>query len=158
MTVGENLKVILNHKQMTIRDLSKKSGVSTNTIYGISSRDRKNITPEVNKKLSEALELSVTLNDMDNAYDYIAKETISDVKRHIFDEVIAYSNLSETDKKQLLEKFNLKIQYEADFDIKRDMVKLFSSLNEKGQAKAIEQIELLARIPEYQADNMTWEK
>jgi hypothetical protein len=38
------------------------------------------------------------------------------------------------------------------------MVKLFSSLNEKGQAKAIEQLELLARIPEYQADNMIGKK
>jgi transcriptional regulator with XRE-family HTH domain len=36
--------------------------------------------------------------------------------------------------------------------IKPEMIKLFSSLNEKGQSKAIEQIEMLAKIPEYQAD------
>jgi transcriptional regulator with XRE-family HTH domain len=37
--------------------------------------------------------------------------------------------------------------------IKSDMIKYYSSLNEKGQKKALEQIEMLSKIPEYQADN-----
>jgi transcriptional regulator with XRE-family HTH domain len=65
MTIGEKLKYILMITNMSAKELSQKSGVSLNTIYGITCRNRKNITPEIDKKLSLALDLPCLLSSLD---------------------------------------------------------------------------------------------
>lgn len=145
-TIGKTIAKYRKQKNLTQKELAKKCECATGTIQQYELGKRK-VSIEKLKIIANALEVDTQTLIQDN--------TMSAINKAIFDEVSAYSKLSETDKKQLLEKFNLKKQFEDDFstDIEHDMIKLFSSLNEKGQTKAIEQIELLAKIPEYQADN-----
>lgn len=57
MAVGTNLKQILKAKGMTIKQLAEVSGVSVNTIYGITRKDSSNVHKGTLEKLANALEL-----------------------------------------------------------------------------------------------------
>lgn len=59
MGIGKNIKIITGFKGMTLVELSKKSGVSLNTIYRITKDDPKSITMRTLGKLAEALEVSM---------------------------------------------------------------------------------------------------
>ena len=55
MGVGIQLKTILRGKGLTIKELSRQSGVSLNTLYSITKRDSDRIDPVIRKQLAQAL-------------------------------------------------------------------------------------------------------
>lgn len=59
MGLGTNLKKILKDKNLTIKELSKKSGVSINTLYSITKRDNDMSRYDIVKKIASALDVTV---------------------------------------------------------------------------------------------------
>ena len=57
MGVGIRIKKILREKNMTIKELSDKSGVSLNTLYSITKRDSKRIDNIILQKICAALDI-----------------------------------------------------------------------------------------------------
>ena len=57
MGVGTRLKQILNDKNVTIKELSLMSGVSINTLYGITKRDNSTIKRDILIPISDVLGL-----------------------------------------------------------------------------------------------------
>ena len=51
MALGVNLKEILKQKNMTIKDLSKETGISVNTLYSITKRDGRMARFDIIKKI-----------------------------------------------------------------------------------------------------------
>lgn len=59
MGLGTNLKKILKERNMTIKELSKLSGISINTLYSITKRDSNMARYDIVKKISNVLNISV---------------------------------------------------------------------------------------------------
>lgn len=55
MGVGTTLKELLKERNMTAKELSKETGISVNTIYGIFQRDNDSIKPEFLFKIASVL-------------------------------------------------------------------------------------------------------
>jgi transcriptional regulator with XRE-family HTH domain len=252
MAIGTNLKALLKSKNMTVKELSERSGVSVNTLYGIIQRDNLTIKPEIDMKLSDTLgipslvrtyskhysivsiilDASHILLDDTSLYSSFEEAIINDCKEHsavlyseiqeLKDDICIDKKLSiiylcepnyesmilemlvrvfkqnpdieqsvckyglsnyEVDIERLLEESNDSSQNEYFLDLIVKNVRTVKhpaneytntsippythasftrhyklnnailKLNDKGIAKAIEQIELLAQIPKYQADN-----
>lgn len=58
MGIGNNIKIITGFKGMTLVELSKKSGVSLNTIHSLTRDDPDNATIRTIDKLAAALEVN----------------------------------------------------------------------------------------------------
>lgn len=58
MGIGINLKRILAERKMTIKELSKRSGIPINTLYSITKRDSENISSAILTKLANELDVS----------------------------------------------------------------------------------------------------
>ena len=58
MGIGKNIKIITGFKGMTLVELSKKSGVSLNTIHMLTRDDPDNATMRTIDKLAAALEVN----------------------------------------------------------------------------------------------------
>ncbi len=71
MGFGINLKKILKEKGLTIKELAEISGVSINTLYSITKRDTEIPTPEIIKKIANALNIKesdlLTYEDLNQA-------------------------------------------------------------------------------------------
>lgn len=59
MGIGINLKQILKEKKLTVRELSKRSGVSENTLYAIIKRDNKKIDSFILGQLVSSLNIDI---------------------------------------------------------------------------------------------------
>lgn len=59
MGMGQTLKRILHDKNMTIKQLSEVTGISTNTLYSITKRDTVNVRTEIIEKIAKALDVPV---------------------------------------------------------------------------------------------------
>ena len=135
MALGTNLKEILKQKNMSIKDLSKKTGISLNTLYSITKRDGRMARFDIIKKICETLEITESeLLGFDVKPDGLitTKGTQQDI----------VSFFSGVDKLVETAMDPLRYEYLSNFD----------KLNDKGKEKAIEQVELLTKIPEYKKD------
>lgn len=57
MAIGNKLKKTLEQKKLTVTQLSRDSGVSKNTIYGIIKRDNQTLSPNVAVKIAKTLRI-----------------------------------------------------------------------------------------------------
>lgn len=162
MGLGTNLKRLLKDKNMTIKELSSISGVSLNTLYSITKRDNNMSRYDIVKKIASSL--NVTVEELTG---YKIDESRTNIKNARLFEVIKNDNKQTTDTVTALKKLTYSI-YEKDnpeltesfaetllskVDDKTIQINnLFVQLNEKGQDKAVEQVELLTKIPEYRKD------
>ena len=160
MGLGTNLKKLLKDKGMTIKELSEISGVSVNTLYSITKRDSLMSRYDIIKKIAYALEVSTetltgqkideSQTTLKNArlYEVIKKEEEAprsiDIKK--LNEAL---NISD-DPKFNPELMNIITDIANENLKKEELNKMFDDLNETGQDKAVEQVEMLTKIPEYQ--------
>lgn len=61
MGVGTKIKAILKEQKKTIKQLAEESGVPVNTLYSITKRDSEEVTYPVLKKVSEALNVPISM-------------------------------------------------------------------------------------------------
>lgn len=81
MGIGRNLKHELKEIDMTVAELSRKSGISTNTLYAIIRRDSTKVDSTILKKICEASGIPI-YDLLDNPlseedfpyYDYLCAE------------------------------------------------------------------------------------
>ena len=107
MGIGKNLKELLKEKNLSIKELSKLSGVSVNTLYSITKRDPKAINIETVEKIASALKMDVSylysylVIDSDNLDRYYDPKTNTiDLGNYIDDAVSGLHdvNLNEEQK------------------------------------------------------------
>ena len=60
MGFGQKLKTILADRNLTLKELSRLSGVSINTLYSITKRDSATIDPQNAAKIAAALDIPVS--------------------------------------------------------------------------------------------------
>lgn len=125
-TLAKNLKYYRKLRKMTQRQLADAVGISEMSIRRYESTGADNREPLIQTiiKLSKALNVSVQ--------DLISPKILISIKDSDSDEIKE-------------EKNNLAFLNRMDF--------FYSMLNDSGQIKAIEQVELLTKIPEYQKDS-----
>lgn len=144
MTFGERVKKIREEKGLSQRQLGERMGVKQQTI---AQYERALNTPKLEtvRRLASALKVPLSAldpilyeHDIINLFSGVAsiKEVNNTADITIDNEMILFTEpeksvLRPTDQK-LLESFN--------------------QLNETGQEKAVEQVELLTKIPEYRKD------
>ncbi len=130
MTIGEKIKKNRQEAGLTQKQLGEALGVSQQQIAQYESGKR---TPKVDTlvRIARALNTSI-VSLFDNTVWNIPTENIGELKKAL-----------ESDSKSLHEiKENTLILY-------------FKQLNDAGQEKAIENIQLLTKIPEYQVSTAT---
>ena len=128
MTIGDNIKKIRTDKNITQKQLADRINVSAAAISQFEKSDSLRI--DTLQKIAEALEVELS-NLIAPYYSEILQRTQDKAKEAI--NLISRSELSE----------------ECIINNSDRMNEVFDVLNDTGQEKAIEQVELLAKIPEY---------
>ena len=86
MGFGNRLKEILKEKDMTIKELAEKSGISINTLYSITKRDTQIPTPDIIRKIAIALGIDedrlLTMEDITQQIHATLQE-INDAERNL---------------------------------------------------------------------------
>lgn len=147
MSFSENLKRIRTERGISQQELAKKVGVSQTAIYQWEKGTR---TPKVDAiaKLASVLDvppvqLFITKENGENVIDLtIAGMSDKDIENYL--NVILPEYMEECRKERELY---------TSIDNKNSMLEKMDLLNEAGQERALEQVELLTKIPEYRKDN-----
>ncbi|MBD5460967.1 MAG: helix-turn-helix transcriptional regulator [Lachnospiraceae bacterium] len=146
MTIGENIKKIRKEKRLTQKQLGKKCGIDEANI-------RKYELGKQNPKIETIQKIAMALGV---AWSTLLEDTTQEVQ----------NELVKADLKNMIENliFNIPdiqnrngvadIEMEA-IEKRSNYISLYDKLNLIGQVKAIEQVELLTKIPEYRRDNKT---
>lgn len=94
MGTGLLLKTMLRDRNMTIKSLAEKTGISINTLYSITKRDSGNVDPVILQRIASAL--GVSTDDLISAKSADPAIDMADVDIAFYG---AYSELSEDDQK-----------------------------------------------------------
>ena len=124
MTIGENIKKLRNEKKVTQKQLGKMTGIAEITIRQYEAGKYK---PKLENIRKIASALGVYMNEL----------------------IVDWSQYSAEDFGKDLEGSDT---FKNRDDKEEQMQDLFFLLNEQGQDKALEQVELLTKIPEYKAE------
>lgn len=122
MGVGFRIKEILNNKNMTIKELSKLTGISINTLYAITKRDSSSINPVTLQKISLALDISI---------DQLTGITFSE-RFNIPEPGSAYDDFGTPDDKAHI-----------------SIIDNLNKLNDTGKQEAVKRVEELTHIEKY---------
>lgn len=164
MALGVNLKEILKQKNMTIKDLSKKTGISVNTLYSITKRDGRMARFDIIKKICEALDVteSELLGFDVQPEDYATKNAREHLRvfevHHNSDLRNGYISSEPSGyNPDLIRRISAVVESRmVDEGIAEEkqieLLYHFDILNSVGQQKAIEQVEMLTKIPEYRTE------
>lgn len=140
MGIGMNFKNILNNKNMTVQYVSRKTGISPNTLYGIIKRDNETVKPDILEKLSKALDVQI--------WELLGLE-----KSKAIDKAWTYKEFGDMysdEKEKEMDKAILKSFQEKDRTER--LLKAYNKLNVAGKKEAIKRIEELCLIAHYQSD------
>lgn len=136
---------------LTQEELAAQIGVKRSII---SKYETGSVEPSLSqlKKIATALDVSVVeLLSEDYEWKYLEQEQIADdIKQDMMDNATSWEEYEEA-KNTKLSDIQIDLVF-ADIEKSRlDKLKIaFSRLNEKGQSIAVERIEELAKIPDYQ--------
>lgn len=154
---SKNIKAARLYRDITQQQLAELCGLATGTIqqYELNKRNPK---IEQVAKIANALDLgySVFSNGEVAFYDFI-DTTSPDRKAQEFNELqLASVHATESAKKSISEAAQEMMRDENPNRLtknERNMIDKMKRLNDTGQNKAVEQVELLTRIPEYRKDS-----
>ena len=133
MALGDKLKQILIERNITVKDFATQIGVPPTTLYSFIKRDSET------GKLDLLVRICIGLNM--NIEDFIGLETFdtpSDFEKR-WKEITQQCNNS-SESITIIHKTSRENQ----------LLDHFKKLNQAGEAKAVEEIELLTKIPDYQ--------
>ena len=85
MGYGASLKKILTNKNMTVIDLSEKTGIPSTTLYSIIKRDSNDISTETLAKICEALGTEATYSLLNENYKATYKVYYDVIHEHMHD-------------------------------------------------------------------------
>lgn len=162
MALGTKLKQILNERGITVKDFAIQIGIPPTTLYSFIKRDSETGKLDLIGKICKGLDIDITEFLDDDLFDAVTspdaeyEEKIIDTK---FESIIKNEKLSDEEKKDMVQDllYQLEIMqnvHENHTEIAGQIIldSLFNRLNHVGQDKAIEQVELLTKVPEYQKE------
>ena len=130
MGIGINLKLALKEYGLTVAELSRKTGISTNTLYAMIRRDNQKIDPEMLRKICDNSEITV-YDLLDDYEDYIVKY------------------LDPSSSKADIEIGDYVLTQIGNDEQLGDIIEVYGKLNNKGKEEALKRIQELAEIPRY---------
>ena len=145
--IGKNIEMHRKRLGLTQKELAQKSGVSEMSIRRYEHSER---TPSIKniKPIAAALGVSISDLDPDTFADIVHNAvTAAHNNSYPFD---VYPVIPEGKQVQQI-KFFSDSNYKPD-TFEDNLLKHFHNLNEKGQLKAIDQVEMLSKIPEFKKD------
>ena len=149
MAIGMNLEIALRDMEMTVAELSRKSGVSTNTLYSIIRRDSKKVDATILKKICDASGIPVydLLSDVMSEedfplYDYLDAET-DEERENTKSRVLDYlKNKDPALRTYIIESLKTDEMF-------MNISSAYSSLNFLGKKEAHKRVQELTEIPRY---------
>ena len=170
MTIGEKIKEFRKKAGFTQKQLASKCGVAEITIRQYESGKRQ---PRIEQLqiISKALNMYLFEFMDDEYFDAATDEEPGSEERELdfleqktktIKEILQNKNISEQEKQKMLSNHIMQTAImssyhaeEAQLGRKFLLDMLFEQLNADGQEKAIEHIEMLAKIPEYKKEEKT---
>jgi len=97
MAIGKNLKKIIEDRNIKVSELSKISGIQSQTLYAIINRDNDTVKPDILRKIALAMNISVdellgNIPFPDKNYNFNFS-TILDLTYDIYEEIYNHSKL-----------------------------------------------------------------
>lgn len=133
MGIGIRLKIALGEYGLTVAELSRKTGISTNTFYSMIKRDNNKISPDMLKKICE--NSPITVYDLFGDYDELAAKyydpDASEAERDIGDYILTKM---------------------GNDNALGEIIEAYDSLNDSGKRIAHERVTELLEIPKYRKD------
>lgn len=157
MGLGKNLKEILKQKNMTIKDLSEKTGISANTLYSITKRDGKTARFDIVDKIVTALEISPrdlldgVKIDFGVSDSTLREILMDDLSESLF--VCIKQILNSETRAHLTELYEILQSDKQTLQLFWDLLDIFNTLNDNGKKESVKQLDLLCKIPEYKRTN-----
>lgn len=130
MGIGTNLKLALKEHDLTVAELSRKTGISTNTFYAMIRRDNNKISPEMLKKICDNTD--ITVYDLLDDYDALAAKYY-DPKASKEEQAIGDYILTTIGNDDNLE----------------GIIEIYGKLNNTGKKIAHEKISELEEVPQF---------
>lgn len=131
MGIGSNLQIALNNHNLTVAELSRKTGISTNTLYAMIRRDNKKIDPNMLRIICENSDITV-FELIDDYEEYMVKYW--DPNSSIEDIQIGDYVLTQLGNDEML----------------GEIMDIYNKLNDTGKKVALERMQELIEIPKYQ--------
>ncbi len=141
MGIGINFKNILKNKNLTVQYVSRKTGISPNTLYGIIKRDNETVKPAILEKISKAIDTPIW-------------ELIGIDRSEAVDKAWTYKELGDfcsDNREKELDKAILE-GFQEEGRVER-LLKAYNKLNIAGKKEAIKRIEELCLLTHYQSSN-----
>lgn len=144
MDIGQKIKKIRKEKNITQRELGERMGVSQQQI---AQYENGKLKPKLETicRIADALEIS-----HNTLFDTMDPHEKGVLLKYNLIELVKNLNIEVTD---ITDSNSIINAVEETANKKRKYIKLYDFLNSPGQDKAIEQVELLTKIPEYQKKN-----
>ena len=159
MTVGERVKTLAKKKGISLRKLAKQANLSYNTVYSITRRGSERVAPDTISRLANALGVNVNELTADALIRVKSAPEMVELQQKV-----AAGQATEQEKQAWLEA-NLKglermqhsiefmlselEQYDETKEIARQsqLMKIFNQLNDDGQEKALDFLEIFLGNP-----------
>lgn len=155
MGIGVTLKNILRNRKMTIKQLSKESGISINTLYSITKRDSERVNEVILQRIADTL--GIPINGLTGIWGEMDKFKV---------EITHIQNVDGTpisperrkEAETILSKGSKSVYERLTIEQKKEFWMIFiddamDSLNSTGMQKIAEYSMDLARVPEYQREH-----
>lgn len=130
MGIGTNLKLALKEHDLTVAELSRKTGISTNTFYAMIRRDNNKISPEMLKKICDNTD--ITVYDLLDDYDELAAK---------------YYDPKASKEEQTIGDYILTTM--GNDDNLEGIIEIYGKLNNTGKKIAHEKISELEEVPQF---------
>lgn len=163
MSFSDKMKTLRKEKGYTQNNLALLLNVSQNAIYNWENGKRE---PSIDmiKKIADALDTSISYFLDDDLFD-AATDTDSEYEEQIIDEkiktIMGNRNLSSAEKENQMRDLMISVgimaqmhQDNVDAVEKFLLNHYFNMLNGTGRKKALEQVEMLTKISEFQKDSI----
>lgn len=147
-SIEEQLKEEIKKKYGSIKKFAESTGIPYTTMDSILKRGIKNATAANILKIVNALDLALSYKD-DGTLDFykIYSQNLKNLEENTVISNHGYTTAFYRD-----DYTGERTEEEKEMYFINKMDKFYELLNDKGQEKAIEQVELLTKIPEYRKD------
>lgn len=130
MGIGMNLKKALKQYNLTVAELSRKTGISTNTLYAMIRRDNKKIDPNILFLICENSDITI-FDLIDDYENYMS--SYFDLDTSVEDLQIGSYILTQIGNENMI----------------AEIVDIYHKLNDTGKEVALQRIQELLEIPKY---------
>lgn len=151
MEIGANIRNTRKEKGLSQVEVSQKAGIAVNSLR-LYEAGKRQPNLKILKKIADALGVEVwALADFDTASRILEYEgTAHKIKQDMMDSAPTWEEYKEAKKTKVSDIQMDLVLAEMERDRLNNLQSAFLRLNETGQKKAVENVEDLAKIPEYQ--------